>query len=80
VLRAFKFVAFAVAETAQAPPTPLPPVPLPFYASVRARSFGIYDDALSEAVFLLQYEEVAGFGFRFARRRAEIVLTGRFAR
>ena len=44
-----------------------------FYAFERARSFAIYDDALSEAIMLLKYEEVARLGHWFAERLAEIV-------
>jgi competence protein ComFC len=44
-----------------------------FYAFDRARSFAVYDDALSEAVVLLKYEEVTRLGDWFAERLAEIV-------
>jgi len=44
-----------------------------FYAFDRARSFAIHDDALSEAIVLLKYEEVARLGDWFAARLAEIV-------
>ncbi|HEX4001275.1 MAG TPA: ComF family protein [Candidatus Acidoferrales bacterium] len=44
-----------------------------FYAFDRARSFATYDDALSEAIVLLKYEEVRRLGDWFARRLAEIV-------
>ncbi|HUA00982.1 MAG TPA: ComF family protein [Candidatus Aquilonibacter sp.] len=44
-----------------------------FYAFDRARSFAVYDDALSEAILLLKYEEVTRLGHWFAGRLAEIV-------
>ncbi|HTW25005.1 MAG TPA: ComF family protein [Candidatus Baltobacteraceae bacterium] len=44
-----------------------------FYAFDRARSFARYDDALSEAIVLLKYEEVGRLGDWFAERLAEIV-------
>lgn len=44
-----------------------------FYAFERARSFAVYDDALSEAILLLKYEEVSRLGDWFAARLAEIV-------
>jgi competence protein ComFC len=44
-----------------------------FYAFDRARSFAAYDDALSEAIVLLKYEEVTRLGDWFAERLAEIV-------
>lgn len=44
-----------------------------FYAFDRARSFAIYDDALSEAIVLLKYEEVTRLGGWFADRLSEIV-------
>ena len=37
-----------------------------FYAFDRARSFAVYDDALSEAILLLKYEEVTRLGDWFA--------------
>ena len=44
-----------------------------FYSFDRARSFAIYDDALSEAIVLLKYDEVTRLGDWFAARLAEIV-------
>jgi len=44
-----------------------------FFAFERARSFGIYDDALSSAVVLLKYEGVRRLGEWFAARLAEMV-------
>lgn len=44
-----------------------------FYSFDRARSFAIHDDALSEAIVLLKYEEVTRLGDWFAARLAEIV-------
>jgi ComF family protein len=44
-----------------------------FYAFERVRSFAVYDDALSEAIVLLKYEEVTRLGDWFAARLAEIV-------
>lgn len=44
-----------------------------FYAFDRARSFAAYDDALSEAIVLLKYEEVTQLGDWFAKRLAGIV-------
>jgi competence protein ComFC len=44
-----------------------------FYAFDCARSFAVYDDALSEAVLLMKYEEVTRLGHWFANRLAEIV-------
>jgi ComF family protein len=44
-----------------------------FYAFDRARSFAVYDEALSKAVILLKYEEVLPLGEWFASRLAEIV-------
>ncbi len=44
-----------------------------FYAFERARSFAAYDDALSEAISLLKYEEVTRLGQWFAARLAETV-------
>ncbi len=46
---------------------------LDFYAFDCARSFATYDDALSEAIVLLKYEQVARLGDWFAERLAEIV-------
>lgn len=48
-----------------------------FYAFDRARSFATYDDALSEAIVLLKYEEVTRLGSWFADRLAEIVFQER---
>ena len=45
-----------------------------FYAFDRARSFATYNDALSEAIVLLKYEQVTRLGTWFADRLAEIVL------
>ncbi|MGH9715196.1 MAG: ComF family protein [Candidatus Acidiferrales bacterium] len=45
-----------------------------FYAFDRARSFAIYDRALSEAVLLLKYEQVSSLADWFGARLAEIVL------
>jgi ComF family protein len=47
-----------------------------FYAFDRARSFAVYDEALSEAILLLKYEEVTRLGSWFAGRLAEIVSGG----
>jgi competence protein ComFC len=44
-----------------------------FYAFERARSFAVYDDALSEAILLLKYEEVTRLGDWFAARLAEMM-------
>jgi len=44
-----------------------------FYAFDRARSFAVYDDALSEAILLVKYEEVTRLGEWFAARLAEII-------
>jgi competence protein ComFC len=44
-----------------------------FYAFDRARSFATYDDALSEAIVLLKYEQVTRLGDWFAERLAEMV-------
>jgi ComF family protein len=44
-----------------------------FYAFERARSFAVYDDALSEAIVLLKYEEVARLGDWFAAHLSRIV-------
>ena len=46
-----------------------------FFAFERARSFGIYDDALSSAIVLLKYEGVKHLGEWFANRLAEMVET-----
>ncbi len=43
------------------------------YAFDRARSSGVYNDALHHAILLLQYEEVTRLGDWFAARLAEIV-------
>jgi ComF family protein len=43
------------------------------YAFDRARSYGVYDDALSAAVVLLKYEGVKPLGDWFAGRLAEVV-------
>jgi len=47
-----------------------------FYAFERARSFARYDDALSEAISLLKYEEVTRLGDWFAARLAETMACG----
>jgi ComF family protein len=44
-----------------------------YYAFDRARSYGLYDDALHHAILLLKYEEVTRLGDWFAARLAEIV-------
>jgi len=44
-----------------------------YYAFDRARSYGVYNDALHYAILLLKYEEVTRLGVRFAERLAEIV-------
>ena len=44
-----------------------------FYSFERARSFAMYDEALSEAIVLLKYDEVTRLGHWFAARLAEIV-------
>jgi ComF family protein len=44
------------------------------YTFDRARSYGIYNDAMHRAVLLLKHEEMAPFGRWFAERIAEIVL------
>ena len=44
-----------------------------FYAFERARSFAVYDDAISEAILLLKYDEVTRLGHWFAGRLAEVV-------
>jgi len=43
------------------------------YAFDRARSYGMYNDALHHAILLLKYEEVTRLGDWFAARLAEIV-------
>jgi competence protein ComFC len=43
------------------------------YAFDRARSYGVYNDALHHAILLLKYEEVTQLGDWFAERLAEIV-------
>jgi competence protein ComFC len=45
---------------------------LDLYAFDRARSFATYDDALSEAIVLLKYEQMARLGDWIAERLAEI--------
>lgn len=44
-----------------------------YYAFDRARSYGVYNDALHHAILLLKYEEVTRLGDWFATRLAEIV-------
>jgi len=44
-----------------------------FYGFDRARSFAIYDEALTEAVLLLKYQELTRLGDWFAERLAELV-------
>ena len=44
-----------------------------YYAFDRARSYGVYNDALHHAILLLKYEEVTRLGDWFAARLAEIV-------
>jgi len=44
-----------------------------YYAFDRARSYGLYNDALHHAILLLKYEEVTRLGDRFAARLAELV-------
>ena len=44
-----------------------------FYAFDCARSFAFYDEALSEAILLLKYQELTRLGDWFAERLAEIV-------
>lgn len=44
-----------------------------FYGFDRARSFAVYDEALSEAMMLLKYDEVTRLGHWFADRLAEMV-------
>ena len=44
-----------------------------FYGFVRARSFAIYDEALSKAVLLLKYQELTVLGDWFAKLLAEVV-------
>lgn len=43
-----------------------------FYAFDRARSFAVYDAALSEAILMMKYDEVTRLGDWFAERLAEI--------
>lgn len=43
------------------------------YAFDRARSYGLYNDALHHAILLLKYEEVTRLGDWFAQRLAEVV-------
>lgn len=45
-----------------------------FYAFDRARSFAVYDRALSEAVLLLKYEQVASLADWFGARLAEVAI------
>jgi len=49
---------------------------LGFYSFERARSYAVYNDALSRAVVLLKYEGVKRLGGWFAARLAEMVLRG----
>jgi competence protein ComFC len=44
-----------------------------YYAFDRARSYGVYNDALHHAILLLKYEEVTRLGDWFAARLGEIV-------
>ena len=44
-----------------------------FYGFDRARSFAIYDEALTEAVLLLKYQELTRLGNWFAERLFEVV-------
>jgi predicted amidophosphoribosyltransferase len=44
-----------------------------YYAFDRARSYGVYKDALHHAILLSRYEEVTRLGDWFADRLAEIV-------
>ncbi|MFZ3217290.1 MAG: ComF family protein [Candidatus Acidiferrales bacterium] len=44
-----------------------------YYAFDRARSFGVYNDSLHQAILLLKYEEVRRLGDWFAARLAEVV-------
>jgi competence protein ComFC len=44
-----------------------------YYAFDRARSYGVYNDALHHAIRLLKYEEATRLGDWFAARLAEIV-------
>jgi competence protein ComFC len=43
------------------------------FAFDRARSFGVYDTALHNAILLLKYEEVTRLGHWFAERLAEVI-------
>lgn len=65
---------FAPAPNGQASPPLCRLCRLPFYGFDRARSFGVYDEALSEAIVLLKYDEITRLGDWFAARLAEIVL------
>jgi competence protein ComFC len=47
-----------------------------FYAFDRARSFAIYNQALSEAVLLLKYEQVTSMAEWFGMRLAEMIAAG----
>ena len=47
-----------------------------FYAFDRARSFAIYNQALSEAVLLLKYEQVTAMADWFGARLAEMIAAG----
>jgi ComF family protein len=44
-----------------------------YYAFDRARTYGVYNDALHHAILLLKYEEVTQLGDWFAARLADIV-------
>jgi hypothetical protein len=44
-----------------------------YYAFDRARSYGIYNDALHHAILLLKYEEVTRLGVWFSARLGEIM-------
>jgi predicted amidophosphoribosyltransferase len=44
-----------------------------YYAFDRARSYGVYNDALHHSILLLKYEEVTRLGVLFAERLAKIV-------
>jgi ComF family protein len=48
-----------------------------FYAFDRARSFAVYDRALSEAVLLLKYEQVTSLADWFGARLAQIAIEAR---
>jgi competence protein ComFC len=43
------------------------------FAFDRARSFGVYDTALHNAILLMKYEEVTRLGHWFAERLAEVI-------